>query len=453
MVSTIPDDLEASAKEQGALLRRRGFQKASDLLRVILMYATLLSLRNSALWAACLDICPISRPALERRVLASTPWWRHLLAVQLTHLTGMPQEVLGFIRRFVLMDASVFSRRGSPGTEWRLHLSWRPFEQQPAGAVLTDAHEGEGLDKVQLQAGDLVIADRNYGLWRHIVVVLEALAYFIVRLTWSNLPLQTLDGQPFDIIAWLQSLPESETAAEVTVVARDDPQRRPLRLIAGRLPPQKAEEARERVRREARKEKREPNPHTLLAAGFCILLTNLPALYCSALLVLTLYRIRWQIEWCFRRWKSLCHLDQLPACPAAIAEPILLAKLIIIFLMQQRLGPLPWNEWWAAEEPAPVVSSLVQLAYAYTGEIIGYPGELETQAAAAIGCRVEVVRRPAGQRGFQVLPRRWVVERSFGWWNRYRRLSKDFEYGEESSETIIKIAFLHIMLKRLTATD
>ncbi len=236
--------------------------------------------------------------------------------------------------------------------------------------MLTDAQAGEGLDKVQLQAGDLVIADRNYGLWRHIVVVLEALAYFIIRLTWSNWPLLTLDGQPFDLIAWLQSLPERETSAEITVVARDDPQRRPLRLIAGRLPPQKAEEARQRVRRQARDEKREPHPSTLLATGFCILLTNLPAQSCPTLVILALYRIRWQVEWCFRRWKSLCHLDQLPAYPAAIAEVVLLAKLIIIFLMQQRLGPLPWNEWWAAEEPAPVVSSLVQLAYAYTGEII-----------------------------------------------------------------------------------
>ncbi len=60
MVSTIPDDLEANAQEHGALQRHRGFQKASDLLRLILMDATLLSLRNTALWAACLGVCVIS---------------------------------------------------------------------------------------------------------------------------------------------------------------------------------------------------------------------------------------------------------------------------------------------------------------------------------------------------------------------------------------------------------
>lgn len=57
--------------------------------------------------------------------------------------------------------------------------------------------------------------------------------------------------------------------------------------------------------------------------------------------VLALYRIRWQVEWCFRHWKSLCHLDRLPAYPAGIVEPVLLAQLILILLMQQCLGHLP----------------------------------------------------------------------------------------------------------------
>lgn len=370
IVSAIPDDLEASAREEGALLRHRGFRKASDLLRVLLMYATLLSLRNTALWAACLGICALSRQALQQRILGSANWLCHLLAVQLTCLTAQPLQALPFIRRLILMDASVFARPGSPGTEWRLHLGWQPFHNQPAEVLLTGAHEGEGLDKLSLQEGDLVIADRAYGLWRHIQYALDALAFFLVRLSWCNLPLLTPDAQPFDLVSWLRSLPEATPVAEVTVLAAADPQRRPLRLVAGRLPPPKAQEARKRVRRQATKEKRSPHPNTLFTAGFCLLLTNLPAASVTPALVLTLYRLRWQIEWCFRRWKSLCHLGQLPAYPAAIAEVVLLAKLFLILLLHQHLDPLPWEAWWAAAEPAPVVSSLMQLAYASLCESI-----------------------------------------------------------------------------------
>jgi len=370
LVETIPDDLEASAREQGALKRRRGIQSASDLLRLILMYATLRSLRNTALWADCMGLCSISQQAIEKRVLNSTAWLRHVLAVQLSGVIEVPREVTGLIRRLLIVDGSVIARPGSPGTEWRLHLNWQPFGQQPAGVMLTDEKQGESFEGLSLKANDLVIADRNYGIWRHIRVALEACAYFIIRLAWSNLPLVTPEGQPFDLIQWLKDLPEEQTEAEISVAATDDPERRPLRLVVGRLPKDKAREARERVKEEARKKKHESHPNTLLAAGFCILLTNLPAASCALRTVLSLYRIRWQVEWCFRRWKSLCHLDQLPAFPADIAEPVLLAKLILILLMQRRLGHLPWRDWWLGDEPAPIVSSLVVAGYALLCHII-----------------------------------------------------------------------------------
>ncbi len=68
-----------------------------------------------------------------------------------------------------------------------------------------------------------------------------------------------------------------------------------------------------------------------------------------------------------------------------------------------------------------------------------------------LGWTVEIVRRPAGAKGFQVLPRRWVVERTFGWLGRYRRLSKDFEHQPRSSEAMVYAASIHRMLRLLAA--
>lgn len=64
------------------------------------------------------------------------------------------------------------------------------------------------------------------------------------------------------------------------------------------------------------------------------------------------------------------------------------------------------------------------------------------------GARVEIVNRIA-PKIFEVLPRRWVVERTFGWWNRWRRLSKDYEQNPRSSEAWIHIVMIAIMLKRI----
>jgi putative transposase len=63
--------------------------------------------------------------------------------------------------------------------------------------------------------------------------------------------------------------------------------------------------------------------------------------------------------------------------------------------------------------------------------------------------RLEIVKRPKGVRGFRLLPWRWIVERTFGWLGHYRRLSKDYEYLPHTSETIIRIAMIHLMVRRL----
>lgn len=63
---------------------------------------------------------------------------------------------------------------------------------------------------------------------------------------------------------------------------------------------------------------------------------------------------------------------------------------------------------------------------------------------------VEVVARPAGSKGWHLLPRRWVVERTFAWLGRFRRLSKDYEYLPETAETMIYGCMSTLMLRRLT---
>ncbi len=62
---------------------------------------------------------------------------------------------------------------------------------------------------------------------------------------------------------------------------------------------------------------------------------------------------------------------------------------------------------------------------------------------------LEVVLRSDDLKGFKVLPRRWVVERTFGWLGRYRRLSKDYEYLTETEEAFIYVAMVRNMLRRL----
>jgi len=79
----------------------------------------------------------------------------------------------------------------------------------------------------------------------------------------------------------------------------------------------------------------------------------------------------------------------------------------------------------------------------------GYRGQLVAVAKSAWGIVVEVVRKPPDQQGFAVLPRRWVVERTFSWLMRFRRLARDYERLPATHEAIVKWAMVAIMLNRL----
>ena len=109
----------------------------------------------------------------------------------------------------------------------------------------------------------------------------------------------------------------------------------------------------------------------------------------------------------------------------------------------------------------------------------GYTGDLDSWIEEKLGWRLEIVRRTSPQeqwdnvqaiakerrkagasvfemwaglttgRGIEVLPRRWVVERTFAWLGKYRRLSKDYEFLPESSEVMVYLAMTRLMLRRL----
>jgi len=79
----------------------------------------------------------------------------------------------------------------------------------------------------------------------------------------------------------------------------------------------------------------------------------------------------------------------------------------------------------------------------------GYAGKLIEWVKEFGSWALEIVKRCDDVAGFKVLPRRWVVERTFGWLGKYRRLSKDYEMLPESSEAMIYLAMINLMLRRL----
>jgi transposase len=109
----------------------------------------------------------------------------------------------------------------------------------------------------------------------------------------------------------------------------------------------------------------------------------------------------------------------------------------------------------AAEQDRAQVEELARSVQEATGESVelayvdqGYTGEESAEAAKASGIRLEVVKHPGPKKGFVLLPHRWVVERSFAWAARFRRLARDYERLPQTVAGLHFVAFACLMLNR-----
>jgi IS4 transposase len=170
----------------------------------------------------------------------------------------------------------------------------------------------------------------------------------VIRIGWQNLPLQDREGRSFSLTQWLavQSIDPSATPAQVAVWVKTPQGRFPVRVIARAIPPDKAMLIRQKLRATANKRKTRLDERTLLAAGFVMVVSNLPELTWDASDILALYRFRWQIELVFKRLKSILTFDHLRATDPQLAQVYLLTKLLITLLLTED----EWRLFMAAPE-------------------------------------------------------------------------------------------------------
>lgn len=331
MSKQIPVDIDALARETKVQQRKREVKSPLDLLRLVLAYSICdWSLRLVGAWATVVGLASLSDVAVRKQLRKTQLWLGRILGAWLqergTNLAGRPVMLR-------LVDASNISQPGSQGTDWRLHAKFDLATFSLAHVEVTDAKGGETLARQQAQTSEILVADRGYGHRRGLGEILAALAYVILRINATNLPLETIDGQPFDLLRWLRAACDS-FVREANVWVTTPKGRFEVRLIAGALPEAAAEKARCRLRKNSQKKGHTPSEISLVAAGFVMLVSNLPVQTWSAEELLAVYRLRWQVELFFKRLKGILNLDALRAKDPVLAQVYLLGKLVGALMLE-----------------------------------------------------------------------------------------------------------------------
>ena len=330
------DIVEETAKSYGALRRKRCVDSANTLLRLMFAWGFCgMSLRQTAAWAETAEVASLSNVALMKRLRSASNWLGHLLCLKLTERACLPAGASGRLR---IVDATTVSKPGSKGTDWRVHMGLDLGTSTIDHVELTDASGGETLNRFSFRSGDVVLADRGYAHLSGIAPVAIGDGDFVVRIPWSTMPMERRNGDSFDLFDFLRGLPEGEAGGtDVQLKARSDRNLPavPVRLVAVRKSEAAAEDTRMKITKAAAKKSKSPDPRSLEAAAYVILITSLCTEILSATQILDLYRFRWQIEIAFKRLKGLLDLDGLPAQDPSLAQTFIYTKFLAALLLDE----------------------------------------------------------------------------------------------------------------------
>ncbi len=335
-------DLERTARARGAFTRARAVKDAVSLLRLALAYGGCgMSLRETCAWAEAAGLARLSDPSLIERLCKAAPWLGDIVAALIGEQAKAPAgRWAGY--RLRALDATSICEPGADRTTWRLHVGYDLATSQIDHIELTDGRGAESLRRLPYRPDEIVLADRYYARPRDLRPVIDAGAHFIVRTGWNALRLLQPGGGAFDLFATLAAQGEQEGAATVRVDdGTDAAEPLLLRLVIRRKSPQQAQAEQKRLLKDAKKRGKKPDPRSLEAAKYILLLTSLPAASFPTADVLALYRFRWQVELAFKRMKSLAGLDELAAKKPDLARAWIYARLIVFLIAEQSAGQVP----------------------------------------------------------------------------------------------------------------
>jgi hypothetical protein len=298
-VRKLPPHLGAKVEDIGVALRLALYQVATNS-----------GLETTTAAFAAAGVVDISLVALHKWMKKLGPYLQKLLGRMVSgeHAVFAPELWAGY--EVVVTDATCVERPGAKGTTARLHYALRLTDLRAVEAHITDHTGGETLRNFQPESCQLWICDRGYSNAPSVAHATKREAAVLIRLNRWSLPLYDIHGTVVDVRRKLERLGKPGRVREWKVrVHADEEEVIEGRLVAVRLPRDKAAEARKRVRDEHGAKTSEEQ---LWMAEFVVLFTTVPTSRLTAEQLVELYRLRWQVELEFKRAKSLLGLDRLP---------------------------------------------------------------------------------------------------------------------------------------------
>lgn len=355
LVSLFPSNWAELALTTKAISRKsKNFFSLEDLMRTMLLHVSQgYSLRETVIKAQASGITKISAVALLKRLRNCEQWFKSLCHLMLEEI-GINNTPFVEGIKFRAVDGSIVREPGKTGSQWRLHyainlpdLSCHYFDLTSTKGLGT----GESVEKIPIAPGDCIMADRGFCSMAQLAYVSSCKAYSLIRVSSNKLSLYsrtTNEALNFEQEASKLQAGDCQEWEVTFKNPNNKSQNIQGRLCVMRKTRAATDDAIKAIKKKAiEKQTKKIRPITLEYAKYIIVFTTLPAQKVSTNKVMQLYRVRWQIELVFKRFKSLAQLGHLPKYSDSSSRAWLYAKLFVCLLSEKimRLGDAfsPWG--------------------------------------------------------------------------------------------------------------
>lgn len=347
--SLLPRDWREIAVATNALKGLRQDKSPDNLLHTLLLhFACGMSLRETVVTAKLSGLGDFSDVALLKRIRKCEDF-----------LKALCQRMFGEVRlnadlqncHVRLLDGTTIKEPGQFGTLWRLHYSFSLPDMACDGFKLTQASgkgSAEGLWQYGVMPNDIMTGDRAFCNARGIDHVVSHGGHVCVRWNSAALNLLERDGKtPFEVADFLRKLQIPGACAEHDVSFAYDGKITRCRFCAVRKNDASIALAHKRLKAAASKRQAKLKELTLLVNEYVIIITTLPRDAFPLKGVLEIYRLRWQVELVFKRFKSIAGLGALPKYTESSARAWLYGKMLVALIVEKLCAQLgafsPWR--------------------------------------------------------------------------------------------------------------
>ena len=346
LIKIMPKEYEKACYENKAITRKRTIKSPKELLILVIFYLfDNHSLIDVCQFALMRNIGKISDVAFMERFIKCKDWIKWLKE------KIMPNEIINYKKplelepyNVIAVDASDITQKGAVKKLWHLHYAIDLFTLNCHQFKITEQSTGETLKNFEINEKDLIIGDRAYASLSGIEYCLDNGGNFILRIKNKAFNLYDENKEKIILTDWLKKI--KKDVSELTVYIKGSKNNYiKARICAVKKTKEEIIIEEKRLKRNDVRRQIKTSEETKFSHNYIFVITSLPETI-SAEKILEFYRLRWQIEILFKRYKSILGMGSIPTKTKEASETWLNGKMLIALLIEKYLGDIDFSPSW-----------------------------------------------------------------------------------------------------------